>query len=157
MAAVVHQMTDRDLDEASMAAQVLARIGRLAWLANDVTHQILASEGLGAGEFDTLHVLHAGGRPFRSSVKELSRSLWVTPGAVTKRVDRLSASGLVTRVVSERDARGRVVTLTEAGRLVIERLLAKRDAEQVLFLRGLSDTQRKELDLLLARLLISVE
>ena len=45
----------------------------------------------------------------------------VSSGAVTKRVDRCVEQGWVTRRVSDDDARGRVVALTDAGRDVIDR------------------------------------
>jgi DNA-binding MarR family transcriptional regulator len=45
----------------------------------------------------------------------------VTTGAMSKRVDRLERSGLVTRRRSAVDGRGRVVALTPAGRKLIDR------------------------------------
>ncbi|HBS75331.1 MAG TPA: MarR family transcriptional regulator, partial [Microbacterium sp.] len=45
-----------------------------------------------------------------------ARHTMVTTGAVTKRLDRLEAAGLVARRTSESDGRGRVVALTAAGR-----------------------------------------
>ena len=44
----------------------------------------------------------------------------VTTGGMTKRIDRLERAGLVTRRASKQDGRGRVVTLTERGREVID-------------------------------------
>jgi DNA-binding MarR family transcriptional regulator len=45
----------------------------------------------------------------------------VTTGAMTKRVDRLEAAGLVSRRPAADDGRGRVVALTEKGRETIDR------------------------------------
>lgn len=45
----------------------------------------------------------------------------VTTGAMTKRVDRLERSGLVTRRRSDDDQRGRIVALTSAGRDLVDR------------------------------------
>lgn len=45
----------------------------------------------------------------------------VTTGAMTKRIDRLERSGLVTRRRSDDDQRGRIVALTPAGRDLVDR------------------------------------
>lgn len=48
----------------------------------------------------------------------------VTTGAMTKRIDRLERSGLVTRRRSGDDQRGRIVALTTAGRDLVDRAFA---------------------------------
>ena len=47
----------------------------------------------------------------------------VTSGAITQRLDRLEARGLVTRKPSETDGRGVQVTLTKAGLDLIDTVL----------------------------------
>ena len=47
----------------------------------------------------------------------------VTSGAITQRLDRLEARGLVTRKPSDSDGRGIHVALTEEGRTLIDRAL----------------------------------
>jgi DNA-binding MarR family transcriptional regulator len=47
----------------------------------------------------------------------------VTTGAITKRIDRLSALGLLTRSVSAQDGRVRLIVLTPAGVALVDELL----------------------------------
>lgn len=98
-------------------------IGRLHRVAARLTEELVAVYGrfgLGEGEFDVLATLRRAGAPYELTPTELAASTMVTSGAVTKRVDRLVERGLVTRRVGERDARGRVVALTEAGRALVD-------------------------------------
>lgn len=99
-------------------------IGRLHRLAAALTEEITAvyrEHGLGEGEFDVLAALRRAGEPFERAPGELAQHTMVTTGAMSKRVDRLEAAGLVTRRPSAEDGRGRVVALTPRGREVIDR------------------------------------
>ncbi len=69
----------------------------------------------------------------------------VTSGAVTKRVDRLIASGLVERRVCEDDARSRRVRLTDAGRVLVDQMVEKHLANEHRLLEGLTDLERSRL------------
>jgi DNA-binding MarR family transcriptional regulator len=73
----------------------------------------------------------------------------VTTGAVTKRVDRLMASGLVSRSASDDDGRGRMVTLTREGRRVIDEALVAHLTNEERLLSGLDADQRRTLEALL--------
>jgi DNA-binding MarR family transcriptional regulator len=68
---------------------------------------------------------------------------------VTKRVDRLVASGLVSRSASDDDGRGRVVSLTPEGRRVIDEALVAHVANEERLLSALSPTDRRTLEALL--------
>ena len=77
---------------------------------------MFAQADLGNGDFDVLASLRRAGAPYRLTPTELAGTTMVTSGAVTKRVDRLVAQGLVERSVSETDGRGRVIALTPRAR-----------------------------------------
>ncbi|WP_028636674.1 MarR family winged helix-turn-helix transcriptional regulator [Nocardioides sp. URHA0032] len=99
-------------------------IGRLHRLAGRLTEELVAvygEYGLGEGEFDVLATLRRAGAPYELAPSDLARWTMVSSGAVTKRVDRCVEQGWVTRRVSDRDHRGRVVALTDAGRDLIDR------------------------------------
>ena len=104
--------------------------------------------GLSEGEFDVLATLRRAGEPFERAPGELARFTMVTTGAMTKRIDRLEAAGLVFRRPAGTDGRGRIVGLTTAGRALIDeaftdhmrnerRLLDELPAEQAQQLEGL--------------------
>ncbi|MGY2701441.1 MarR family winged helix-turn-helix transcriptional regulator [Nocardioides sp. HB32] len=99
-------------------------IGRLHRLAGRLTEELVAvygEYGLGEGEFDVLATLRRAGAPYELAPSDLARWTMVSSGAVTKRVDRCVEQGWVTRRVSDRDHRGRVVALTDDGRDLIDR------------------------------------
>jgi DNA-binding MarR family transcriptional regulator len=98
-------------------------IGRLHRLAAHLTAEleiVYRRHGLSEGEFDVLAALRRAGEPFERAPGELARHTMVTTGAISKRLDRLERDGLVARRADDRDARGRVVGLTAAGRRVID-------------------------------------
>ena len=98
-------------------------IGRLHRVANHLTDELVAvyaRHGLTEGEFDVLATLRRVGPPYERSPGDLAAHTLVTSGGMTKRVDRLERAGLVTRRVSDADARARVVALTDRGREVID-------------------------------------
>ncbi|MFF0467344.1 MarR family winged helix-turn-helix transcriptional regulator [Micromonospora zamorensis] len=99
-----------------------------------------------------LAALRREGDPYALTAGQLSHRMLVTTGAVTKRVDRLIARGLVSRSVFEADARGRVVALTPAGMTLIDQLIEEHLANEARILRGLADSDRAALERLLAML-----
>lgn len=136
-----------DLDVAPMQV-----IGRLHRLADHLREELIAEyrrHGLGEGEFDILAALRRAGEPFAAAPGELARHTMVTTGAVTKRVDRLVASGLVARDADADDGRGRVIRLTPAGRRVIDAAFAAHLSNEERLLAGLDPAQRRALETLL--------
>ena len=75
----------------------------------------------------------------------------VTTGAMTKRIDRLEDAGLVTRRVSRRDGRGRVVALTAAGRERIDRAFEAHIANEHRLVAALDPDDRRAIETILAR------
>ena len=76
-----------DLDSSPMA--VVGRIHRVADLLDSALRPPFAEEGLGNGDFDVLASLRRAGAPYRLTPSELTATMMVTSGAVTKRIDRL--------------------------------------------------------------------
>lgn len=136
-----------DVDTSPM--QVLGRLSRIAAHLDAELLAVFRRFGLGEGEFDILATLRRGGEPFARTPGELARHTMVTTGAVTKRVDRLMASGLVSRSASDDDGRGRVVTLTREGRRVIDEALVAHLTNEERLLSGLDADQRRTLEALL--------
>ncbi|WP_295784841.1 MarR family transcriptional regulator [uncultured Microbacterium sp.] len=136
-----------DVDASPM--QVLGRLSRIAAHLDAELLAVFRRFGLGEGEFDILATLRRGGEPFARTPGELARHTMVTTGAVTKRVDRLMASGLVSRSASDDDGRGRVVTLTREGRRVIDEALVAHLTNEERLLSGLDADQRRTLEALL--------
>lgn len=126
--------------------------GRLHRLANYLTAELVAvyrRHGLNEGEFDVLAALRRSGEPFALAPGELAQHTMVTTGAVTKRIDRLEADGLVSRRTAAHDGRARVVALTDAGRRVIDAAYAEHMRNERRLLDVLDPTEAEQLERLL--------
>lgn len=144
-----------DLDTGPMA--VIGRIHRLGALLDVGLRPPFAAEGLGNGEFDVLATLRRSGSPYRLNASDLGATMMVTGGAVTKRVDRLTAAGLVARSVDENDARGRLIELTPLGLEVVDRVVAVHWENEDRLLGALDRDERDQLVGLLRKLLLSLD
>jgi DNA-binding MarR family transcriptional regulator len=81
---------------------------------------------------------------------QLAKAFQVTKGAMTNTIHRLAALGLVTILADPRDGRGKLVSITEAGRAAREDAIA-RLAPSLQQLAGLIDP--KELETLVPSLM----
>jgi DNA-binding MarR family transcriptional regulator len=138
-----------DLDASPIG--LIGRLHRLADVLNVELRKVFAEQGLGDGDFDVLVTLRRHGAPYELTPGELGASTMVTSSAVTKRIDRLERAGLVTRTVSEYDARSRRVRLTDAGFALVDRLMADHVANEARLVAGLSPEDRRRLADLLRR------
>ena len=141
-----------DLDVSPMG--VIGRLSRAARLVEAQLRSAFAAHDLDAASFDVLATLRRHDRAL--SPTELMRSAMVTSGAITQRLDRLEARGLVTRAPREGDGRGVVVALTPAGRALIDRALPDHVANEHRILAGLDDDQRAALAGALRALLVAL-
>ncbi|BCY11765.1 transcriptional regulator [Actinoplanes sp. L3-i22] len=125
---------------------VIGRLHRLAGYLTEELRLVYRRYGLGEGEFDVLAALRRAGEPYERAPGELAAHTMVTTGAMTKRIDRLEAGGLVTRRRAGGDGRARVVALTEAGRNLIDQAFAEhmRNERRLLDLLTPEDAARLE-------------
>lgn len=129
-------MTDQPADRAAEIARawereqpgvpvgsigIVTRIWQVAKLLSDERRRTLAAIGMDAATLDLLSTLRRTGPPYRLSTRELTRRCMVTAGAVTQRVDRARASGLVRRLAPEPGSRLVLVELTPLGHQEVER------------------------------------
>lgn len=136
---------------------VIGRLHRLAGLLTEQLCLVYRRYGLNEGEFDVLAALRRAGYPFERAPGELATFTMVTTGAMTKRIDRLERSGLVTRRRSAEDGRGRVVALTPAGRELIDRAFADHMSNERRMLDELDPDEAARLETLLTAWLARVE
>ena len=143
-----------DLDTEPMG--VLGRLYRVAAAAHEAMDRTCAMHGISRGDYDVLATLRRNGEPFELSPGELSRSLLLTSGGMTGRLDRLQRADLVTRTPGTRDRRSQLVGLTDHGREVIDRALEDGVETQRRLLAELGAERRDQLDGLLRDLLEAV-
>lgn len=132
-----------DLDVSPMAA--IGRLKRVSRFIENELSRTFAAHGLDAASFDVLATLRRSGPPYRLTPTGLMRAAMVTSGAITQRLDRLEARGLVTRTPSDSDGRGVQVALTDEGRALIDRALPDHVDTEKRLLAPLTDTQREAL------------
>jgi DNA-binding MarR family transcriptional regulator len=144
-----------DLDVAPQG--VIGRLHRVAARLTDELAVVYARHGLSEGEFDVLAALRRAGAPFERTPGELAEHTMITTGGMSKRLDRLERSGLVTRRTSASDGRGRVVALTPRGRETIDTAFAAHMANERRLLDELSPEDATALEGVLARWLTRLE
>ncbi|MET7426080.1 MarR family transcriptional regulator [Dactylosporangium sp. NPDC005555] len=144
-----------DLETAAMAA--FGRVYRLARIVGERQERVYGALGINRGEFDVLATLRRAGAPFQLSPKSLTASLMLTSGGMTGRLDRLERAGLVARSPDPADRRGLVITLTDAGRTLIDEAVTIGLAAQREIFERLPEPDRGRLAALLRDLLAAAE
>lgn len=144
-----------DLDTTPI--DVVARVGRLARFLDEGLDRVFETRGIRREGWDVLASLRRSGPPYRLSPTDLYTRLMRTSGAMTNRLRRLEAAGLITRVPDPDDARGMLVELTPAGHELVDELAPLHLANERELLAGLSAKERRELAGLLAKLLAKLE
>lgn len=136
---------------------VLGRARRLTLMLRRDIEAVFERHGLDAGEFDVLATLRRAGAPFELRPTELYRSLMVSSGGLTARLDRLERAGLVRRAPSSEDGRSLRVRLTAKGRERIEAAFGEDMALEAKVLEALGARERAELARLLRKLTLALE
>jgi DNA-binding MarR family transcriptional regulator len=144
-----------DLDVAPLT--ILSRVLRLARHLDLARGSAFAEHGLEGWGFDVLSALRREGAPYELSPGQLVARTLVTSGTMTNRVDRLAARGLVSRGPDPSDRRGVKVTLTTAGRTVVDAAMADLLDRERILLNQLPPTERGHLAELLRQLLSPFE
>lgn len=142
-----------DLDSGPMA--LIGRLRRLNVRVDNALREYFNTCGLDSSEFDVLATLRRSGEPYELNARALLKSAMVTSGAITNRVDRLSAKGLVERNPCPTDRRAVLVRLTPAGKELIDGALAGHVHNEERILSALDADERTRLDALLRKLLIA--
>ena len=154
----IQEQWRRERPDLDVAPQGLyGRLHRLADRLRDELDVEFRRFGLGEGEFDVLAALRRAGAPYELAAGELARHTMVTTGAATKRIDRLEAAGLVSRRVSDDDARARVIALTHAGKRVIDDAFTAHMGNEHRLMAVLSKQERQDLERLLKKWLAAFE
>ncbi len=130
------------LDPAALdlVGRVMVLAGRLEKRADGA----LAKHEMTLGQFDILATLRR--QPgHRLSPSQLLKSVILSSGGMTSRLDRLAEVGLVARTADPADRRGVVVALTAKGKKRIDAAAAARFAEADAALPAMNEAERGEL------------
>lgn len=144
-------------DTAGLA--VTGRLLRLARLVEDRREERLRELGLTPADYDVLATLHRRSGPGGLNPGDVQRTVMVSSGGMSKRLDRLEAAGLVERRPDPDDRRGVRIRLTRRGRTVIRRAMEDLlSMERDLVSDAMpADAERDQLARLLRQLLLALE
>lgn len=132
-------------------------IDRIARHFDRVRTRALAMEGLTPRDIEVLNALGRAGSPYRLSQGDLARAAQLTSGGMTSQADRMEEAGWVARSRDPDDRRGVLVSLTEAGREVLERSLKTYLQGAGGTIDGLDATEQQTLKGLISKLLDAIE
>lgn len=105
------------------------------------TLAILSEAGLTMAQLVTLHILEHGGT---RSVSAIASCLRLSPAATSHLIDRLVVGGLVGRIEDPVDRRQKRVSITAAGRRLVDRVQKERTREMSQVVAGLSPEVRRQ-------------
>jgi len=124
---------------------VLSRLDRLAGVLGERRAAIFARHGLRRHEFDVLAALRRAGEPFSLTAGELATRTYVTSGTMTSRLDGLTEREMVLRAPDRDDGRLVRVSLTPAGRDLVDAAFAELVAAERELLAPLAPAARDAL------------
>jgi DNA-binding MarR family transcriptional regulator len=131
---------------------IVTRIDKVERLLDGEMQRSLSEVGLTMEEGKVL--LELSREPLTHG--ELCRRLGVSTGAMTNRLDKLQRADLLRRQRDPRDRRGVTLTITDGGRDRINAYVDRGADRERALLGGLSDQDKRRLNLLLAKLLDSL-
>lgn len=144
-----------DLDVSPMG--LIGRTTRLASYLRKAIGKTFVEYGLQPGEFDVMATLRRSGAPYQLSPTELFKTMMVSSGTMTNRIDRLEDAGLVERIPDERDRRASFIHLTDKGFSLIDEAVTAHVANEHKIISALNTKEREALTGLLSKLLRSLE
>jgi DNA-binding MarR family transcriptional regulator len=141
-----------DLDVSPIG--VIGRVSRFSRLIDQRLEQNFAGFGIEAWMFDVMATLRRSGEPYALTAGALVRQAMITTGAMTNRIDRLVARGLVERAAAD-DRRRVMVQLTPAGFDLVEAVVEAHLATEREILSALSARQQREFAAMLRTALLA--
>ena len=140
-----------DLDP--LTEGIVERIHILAHDFDESMATTLAEFQLDRRAFQLLGKLRSFGAPYRRSAGMLADDLRLSTGAMTTRLDRMEAAGLVRRLPDPNDRRGTLVEPTEAGHAAWDKAVGTQARREAMIAAVLTEPERDELHRLLRRLM----
>ncbi|HEX4360851.1 MAG TPA: MarR family transcriptional regulator [Pseudonocardia sp.] len=132
---------------------VVARILRIAKLIADERRAVLGRLNIDSATFDLIATLRRNGRPYRMSPTEIAHDCLVSGGAISQRVTRAEADGLVRTMRTDSGKRTLWVELTDRGHRIVERDIEVLIGRERQLIAHLADGDRDRLADLLRALL----
>ncbi len=143
-----------DLDCSSMG--IIGRLRRTSNAWKSRMDKIFKQHGLTSIEFDILATMRRSD-PTGVTPTELYKTLMISSGAVSTRIEQLVKEGLVERISSEHDRRSCKVTLTAKGIELVDTALNAHVKNMDNMLSALTASEQKQLTSLLRKIMLDEE
>ncbi|MEV0693175.1 MarR family transcriptional regulator [Streptomyces sp. NPDC050388] len=137
--------------------KIVSALSRLNRRMNVAYGRQTAELGITNADWEVLKALVLSGAPYRMGPSDLAKRLGLTPAAMTHRIDRMVAEGLVSRDRDETNRVRVIVEITDAGREKWMEVMRMATVFEGDLLQDLSADERTALDEMLTRLLRRVE
>lgn len=118
------------------------------------TLAIMNESGLTLPQLVTLHILEQAGV---RTISAIATALRLSPAATSHLIDRLVTGGFVGRIEDPQDRRQKRVTITAAGRRLVDRVQRERTREMTQAVAGLSPEVCREFGRVLSRVIGELE
>lgn len=115
--------------------------------------ETLAKYELDRRAFHLLGRLRSYGPPYRRSPGQLAGDMRLSSGAMTNRLDRLEAAGLIRRLPDPNDRRGQLIEPTEKGHAAWDRTVGTQAEREQRIASVLTAAEREQLHRLLRKLM----
>ncbi len=102
---------------------ITGRVLRLARFLEARREEVLGEFGLTVPDFDVLATMRRRAGDGSLNVRELQRSMMLSSGGTTKRLDRLESAGMIERHPDPADRRGVLIKLSPHGLKTIQEAL----------------------------------
>lgn len=132
---------------------IVERMQFLAKAFDRSLDETLTQYGLDRHSYYLLAWLRKHGAPYRGSPGELATDMRLSSGAMTNRLDRVEAAGLIRRLPNPNDRRGTIIEPTEAGNAAWDSATGTAARREATIASVLEPAEREELHLLLRRLM----
>lgn len=144
-----------DLDTA--AVSIVYRLTRIAAFWSAEIERVFHRHGITSTDFAVLSNLRRTPSPHQLNQRHLMTALRLTSGTVSLRIDKMVERGLVTRAADPSDARASIVTLTESGAELFDRVAPEHLANEARLIASLPEPQRAPFTEVLRAILIDIE
>jgi DNA-binding MarR family transcriptional regulator len=139
------------------AKAVAGRLVRLGTLFIAAIERIAGGFGLSANEYVILCVLRVGSPKHTLPPKAINPLMSLTSGGLTNSLHALEQRGLVERLPDPSDRRGVLIRMTPPAIKLIDQAIAAHVSEEQRMTAALSSGERRALQRLLSKLLVSIE
>ena len=148
----------RELPQLDLETEGLVeRIQKIARGLRRSMDETAAQFGLTTADWGMLAALRGAGPPYRLTAGRLAEQCWVSPGAMTSRIDRLEERGFVRRMPDPDDRRVLQIELLPAGRKTWEEAVGVQARKELIVASALDAAQKRQLNDLLRLLVLELE